>query len=102
MHSASPPRQVSLSTAPGQPLTHWKQDLFPLHHPVAVAAGDVIRGAVRHRWGVPRRGRLTPLPAGTFRVRRNPRYRRHLRVHLAFAVSGSVAASETRQYLLWR
>lgn len=64
--------EVVLNTGPGHPLTHWKQDLFLLPEPLPVRTGDTLSGVIT--------------------VRRNPVYRRHLRVSFTFDLGGGAEA----------
>eukprot|EP00053_Salpingoeca_punica_P023446 m.10103 g.10103 ORF g.10103 m.10103 type:complete len:166 (-) comp5126_c0_seq1:565-1062(-) len=83
---------VVLDTHPSCPLTHWKQDLLPMAEPFAVSKGDQLNG--------------------TIRLVRNAAYRRHLRVHLEFALtrllqqdneqSGGSPISRSLCFKVWR
>lgn len=73
---------VVLDTAPGEPLTHWKQDLFVFDDPIALCKGDVLEG--------------------TILIKRNPVYRRHLRVTFDVTIAGATSAHVVKQFLLWR
>lgn len=75
---------VTLSTSPWQPLTHWKQDLLLLDDPLAVSEGDRLDGVIT--------------------LTRNPLWRRHLRVRLTFSLTTSDDSSQDfcKEFRLWR
>ena len=79
---------VSLSTAPDQQQTHWKQNLFLLDEPVTVHTGNLIKGAAT--------------------IRRNPKYRRHLRVTFELDIfsskfnDGKMINSIKKKFYIWR
>ena len=79
---------VTLSTAPDQEQTHWKQNLFLLDEPVTVHTGNFIKGAAT--------------------IRRNPKYRRHLRVTFELDIfasksnDGKVINSIKKKFYIWR
>ncbi|KAI8487770.1 class I-like SAM-binding methyltransferase super [Branchiostoma belcheri] len=62
--STEPP--VVLNTGPEHEMTHWKQDLFMMDQPTAVEGGDSI--------------------VGNILIKRNPEWRRHLRVMFTWEV----------------
>jgi len=76
-----------LSTGPDHPRTHWKQNLFLLDDPVFVYTGNYINGCAT--------------------LRRNPKYRRHLRVTFDFKIfstkfNGSVIHNIKKMFYIWR
>ena len=79
---------VTLSTAPDQEQTHWKQNLFLLDEPVTVHTGNFIKGAAT--------------------IRRNPKYRRHLRVTFELDIfasksdDGKMINSIKKKFYIWR
>ena len=74
---------VVLSTGPDQPLTHWKQNLFPLDEPVKVTTGNVISGQAV--------------------LTRNKQFKRHLTVKFSFEVfqEDSALRRIEKQFKIW-
>jgi len=79
---------VTLSTGPDQEKTHWKQNLFLLDEPVTVHTGNFVKGAAI--------------------IRRNPKYRRHLRVTFELNIFASksngdkIINSIKKKFYIWR
>ena len=79
---------ITLSTAPDQEQTHWKQNLFLLDEPLTVHTGNFIKGAAT--------------------IRRNPKYRRHLRVTFELDIfasksnDGKMINSIKKKFYIWR
>ena len=79
---------VTLSTGPDQEKTHWKQNLFLLDEPVTVHTGNFVKGVAI--------------------IRRNPKYRRHLRVTFELNVFASksngdkIINSIKKKFYIWR
>ena len=79
---------VTLSTGPDQEKTHWKQNLFLLDEPVTVHTGNFIKGVAI--------------------IRRNPKYRRHLRVTFELNVFASKSSGDKiinsikKKFYIWR
>lgn len=76
-----------LSTGPGDQTTHWKQNLFLLDEPLYVYKGNYITGSAT--------------------LKRNPKYRRHLRVIFDFRMyssisNRSVVCSIKKKFFIWR
>ncbi|XP_078701433.1 protein arginine N-methyltransferase 2-like [Branchiostoma floridae x Branchiostoma belcheri] len=81
--STEPP--VVLNTGPEHEMTHWKQDLFMMDQPTAVEGGDSI--------------------VGNILIKRNPEWRRHLRVMFTWEVLKAGVrwgTQKQKQFLLWR
>ncbi|XP_066263589.1 protein arginine N-methyltransferase 2-like isoform X2 [Branchiostoma lanceolatum] len=81
--STEPP--VVLNTGPEHEMTHWKQDLFMMDQPTAVEGGDSIVGSIL--------------------IKRNPEWRRHLRVRFTWEVLKAGVrwgTQKQKQFLLWR
>ncbi|XP_078620041.1 protein arginine N-methyltransferase 2-like isoform X2 [Branchiostoma floridae x Branchiostoma japonicum] len=81
--SSEPP--VVLNTGPEHEMTHWKQDLFMMDQPTAVEEGDSIVGSIL--------------------IKRNPEWRRHLRVMFTWEVLKAGVrwgTQKQKQFLLWR
>ena len=75
---------VRLSTAPGAPTTHWKQDLLMFDTPIECAPGDVLRG--------------------TITLVRHPELRRHLRVkaELTQERQSQSVSTVAKEFLVWQ
>lgn len=56
---------ISISTSPADPQTHWKQAVFPFREPIAVIAGDILQCAIE----------LTPSPSNPDDTRLAYQYR---------------------------
>jgi protein arginine N-methyltransferase 2 len=76
---------VTLSTGPGAPLTHWKQDFFLFPHPFQVQKGEKLKGELL--------------------IERNKKWRRHLRVTFKFKFFGRDDGNQkeySHTYGLWK
>ena len=84
-----PSEDVTLSTGPDEPLTHWKQNLFLLDNPVNVFSGNVIIGSAV--------------------LKRNLQYKRHLTVNFCFDIfsdennltNDNLICKIEKQYHIW-
>ncbi|XP_065833893.1 protein arginine N-methyltransferase 2-like [Oscarella lobularis] len=74
-------KPIFLSTGPDHELTHWKQDLFMLDEPEVVEVGQEICGSIR--------------------IRRNSKWRRHLKATIKWETSLH-AKEKVKTFSLWR
>ena len=79
---SSPENEVTLSTGPHAPLTHWKQGLLLLDEPTNLLKGDRLRGRIA--------------------VRRNKIWRRHYNITVTLPASERIPKEINRMFLMWR
>jgi len=79
---SAPENEVTLSTGPHAPLTHWKQGLLMLDEPISLSKGDNLRGRIA--------------------LRRNKIWRRHYNITVTLPASERIPKEINRMFLMWR